>query len=311
MKKFITFLLLNFLFITILNATPSWYYNLPNTKQNFYIGYGSASSELEAKQNALVSISSQISIKIDSSLTTTKTYDTKDMQIVSSQKTDANLNDYKVLKLEFKEGKYFVAIEYENIPNIQKFKNKLKAKNIKVNFNNYFKNFELVRKDKRWYIKYQDIVQLLDKREFEKFFVTIPNENISIKTNKKNDILYDGDEFYFQVNTKEDGYISILTVYEDGTVSTLLKNIKVKANQKENLPDKDFEAIPQAGLLKQGVETFDLYVAIVSKKRFHFDSFATANEELIEDERYKNFDQLQRFLKDKNYTTLKVLTKPR
>jgi len=42
-----------------------------------------------------------------------------------------------------------------------------------------------------------------------------------------------------------------------------------------------------------------------------FDRFATADEELIEYERYKNFGQLQRFLKDKKYTTLKVVTKPR
>ena len=311
MKKFITFLTLNFSFLTILNAQPSWYYNLQNNKQNFYIGYGSAKSENEAKQNALVSISSQISTKIDSSLTTTKTYGKKDVQIKSSQKTKANISDYKVLKMSNDDGKYFVAIEYENIPSIQKFKNKLKQANLNPSFENYLKEFELLRKDKRWYIKYKDIVQLLDSRDFERFFISTQNERLTISTNKKNNILYEDDEFYFQVKSKYDGYVSILTVYEDGTVSTLLKNIPILKETLTNLPDKEFEAIPQAGLLESGVETYDMYVAILSDKKLLFDSFAYADEDITIDERYKNFDELQRFLKDKNYTTLKVVTKPR
>jgi len=154
-------------------------------------------------------------------------------------------------------------------------------------------------------------MQIIDKKDFERFFVTIPNKKLFITTNKKNNILYDKDEFYFKVKSAEDGYVTILTVYEDGTVSTLMKNIPVEKNIVTNIPDKEFEPIPIAGLIENGVETFDMYVAIFSKKRFVFDRFATADEELIDDERYKNFDELIEFLKDKRYTTLKVVTKPR
>ena len=42
-----------------------------------------------------------------------------------------------------------------------------------------------------------------------------------------------------------------------------------------------------------------------------FDSFAYADDELISEEKYKNFDELIEFLDDKIYTTLKVVTKPR
>ncbi|MEA2051043.1 MAG: LPP20 family lipoprotein [Campylobacterota bacterium] len=299
------------LLLTSLYASPSWYYSLDDTKQNSYIGYGSASSEQEAKQNALVSISGQINTKIDSSLTTTKTKSSKDIQIKSSQKTKANISDYKLLKMSYEDGKYYIAIEYENIPNMQKFKNKLKEKALKPKFDNYLSEFELIRKEKRWYIKYKDVIQLLDKKDFARFFVTTPNENLTITTNKRNNILYDGDQFYFKIKSKEDGYISILTVYEDGTVSTMMKNIPIQRDTLSNIPDKDFEAIPEAGLLEVGVETYDMYVAVYSKTKLLFDRFATADDEVIEDERYKNFDELIRFIKNKQYTTIKIVTKPR
>ncbi|RLA79601.1 MAG: hypothetical protein DRG78_12615 [Epsilonproteobacteria bacterium] len=288
---------------SVVFAIPTWYYNIQNTKQNNYIGYGSASSEQEAKQNALVAISGQIDTKIDSELKTVKSNNTKRIEIKSSQTTKSNLSGYELLKMSFEDGKYFVAIEYENIPRIQKFKNKLKAKNIKVNFDNYLKQFELVRKDKNWYIKYQDIMQVLDTKDLNKFFITISNKNLTIATNKKNNILYDGDEFYFKVKSAKKGFVTIFTVYEDGTVSTLLQNILIDKNSLENLPDKDFEAVPQAGLMEKGVKTFDMYVAIYSTKKMILDNFARADEELIDDARYKNFDELVEFIKDKTYTT--------
>jgi hypothetical protein len=42
-----------------------------------------------------------------------------------------------------------------------------------------------------------------------------------------------------------------------------------------------------------------------------FDSFAYADDSLISEEKYKNFDTLIRSLDGKIYTTLKVVTKPR
>lgn len=312
MEKIIT---LNILAFSILNATHNWYGNIPNNKQNFYIGYGSDADEQIAKQNAIVSISNQINIKIDNEIIRDKSIVDgnykKNIFIKSSQKTKSNLIDDKLLKVSYEDGKYFVAIGYENIPNIDKFKNKLKAKGYKVNFYNYLKNFDLARIDKKWYIKYKDVIQFIKKRDFEKFFVTIPNKDLILTTNKKNNILYDKDEFYFKVKSAEDGYISILTVYEDGTVSTLMRNVPIKKNIVTNIPDKDFEAIPIAGVIEDGVDTFDMYVAIYSKKKMVLDRFVRADEELIEDERYKNFDELISFIKNKRYTTLKIVTKAR
>ncbi|MBI3874354.1 MAG: hypothetical protein HY307_05065, partial [Arcobacter sp.] len=172
-------------------------------------------------------------------------------------------------------------------------------------------DFVLLRKDKKWYLKYQDTLQVIDKNDFEKFFTNINNDNITIKTNKKTNILHDGDEFYFELNSKIDGFITILSVYEDGTVTALYKNIPLKKEKIEYIPNKEFESVLEAGILEKGSETFDMYVAIVSKNKVQFDRFGTANEDVERNERYKNFDELIGFLEDKTFATLKVITKPR
>ncbi|MBL0708252.1 MAG: LPP20 family lipoprotein [Sulfurimonas sp.] len=302
--------------LSALFAQPLWYYKLPNNKSNYIIGYARGLTEKEAKQNALVSISSQISIKIDDEIIQDKSskngnyYDST--RIKSSQKTKATLSGYELLKISFVDGRYFVGIGYENIPSIFKFKRKLKKAGIDVPFNNYLKRFELVRKDQHWYIKYQNVMQVLDTKYFHKFFNTVPNKNLTITTNKKHNILYDGDEFYFKVKSAKEGFVSILSVYENGIVSVLMPNVPVSKNSSQNIPDKDFEAIPQAGLLENGVETFDMYVAIYSSKKLILDEFMAADAHVIQDsEKHKNFDILQRFLHNKEYSTLKVVTEPR
>jgi hypothetical protein len=300
-------LILTLLFITNIFATT-------------YIGEGYANSKKEAKQNALNDIASQISVKIDNTIIKDKSnidgkY-TKNIKIKTTQSIKANISDYEIIESAYKNGEYFIKIKYENIPSLEKFakKSHLKKKQI---INSIKKDFgkslglELVRKDMKWYLKYKDVMQMLDKKGFTRFFKTTLNKSLTINTNKKNNILYEDDEFYFKVKSSKKGYVSILTVYENGTVSVLLKNIPISKDSIENIPDKEFEAIPQAGLLVKGKDTFDMYVAIYSAKKLIFDSFANADDRLIDDERYKNLDELFEFLDGKVFTTLKVVTKHR
>ncbi|WP_324172546.1 hypothetical protein [Sulfurimonas sp.] len=311
MKIIIFFLLL----IASASANPMWYYNVQKTKANSYVGYGSEYSKANAKQKALNNIISQMSASVNTSF---------------SQNSKATLYDYELLKSEFSDGKYFVALEYENIPSLDKFVNKIKKSDIKLKNekqNSYLKNtimasklkkylkkditFSLVRKDAKWFVKYKNILQILDKKDFAKFFSTVDNKQMSINTNKRENILYNEDKFFFKVKSAKKAYASIFTVYEDGTVSTLVRNVALKKEKLENIPDKDFETIPQAGLMQRGIETYNLYILLLSNKKIHLDSFAHADEELIEEEKYKNFDELIEFIDTKEYATLKVVTKPR
>ncbi len=315
-------------------ANPMWYHNVQKTKANSYVGYGSGVNESDAKKEAFNDITSQISVSVNTSFSQKqKIRDgqfNNTQEFTSSQNSKATLYDYELLKSEFHNGKYFVALQYENIPSVDKFVNKLKKSNIELKNekqNSYLKNtsmakklkkalkkdiaFSLVRKDAKWFVKYKNILQVLDKKDFAKFFRTVDNPTMSINTNKRKNILYNDDKFFFKVKSAKGTYASILTVYEDGTVSTLVRNVPLRKDKLENIPDKDFESIPQAGLMHRGIETYDLYVLLISSKKTHFDSFAQADEELIEEEKYKNFDELIEFIDAKEYTTLKVVTKPR
>jgi hypothetical protein len=308
---------------------------MTNNNPQVIIGYGSGKSEVEAKQNALSDIVGKISVEIESSMNLHVEEDGREVlrhsAYETNQKSNGVLNDYKLLKMEFEDGRFYVAIWYENIPSFDKFVSKIKQNSGQipplVKIDSYLTHtqmaqklkkalgreidFKLLRKDKKWYIKSATLSQPLDKKDFRYFFATIPNDFLELKLSKNRSYLYDGEEFYFRVQVKESGFVSILTVYEDGTVSTLLRNIPVVKNRVENLPDKDFESIPEAGLIHKGVETYDMYVAIYSKKKLYFDGFAYADDTLIDEEKYKNFDRLIEFLDSKIFTTLHVITKPR
>ena len=56
-------------------------------------------------------------------------------------------------------------------------------------------------------------------------------------------------------------------------------------------------------------DTIDLYIAIRSDKKLILDDFAMADEEFITDERYKNFDELLRFFKNRTFSSVRVVTK--
>lgn len=312
-----------------LYATPDWYYKLHHKGPSFYVGYGQGSCEADAKKAALNDISSQISVIIDSSISTDmgvqKGESYRNIQDKSSLRSYAQIHGYTVEKLEVEEGQYFIALSYENIPSIDKFNRKLLSIAVpkEERLNHYLVqtpiakevkqklDFSLKRKDGLWYIHYSNIYQVLDDKDFSHFFATTRNEHLKISTNKPNNVMYDGDEFYFKIDSQEDGFITLFTVYEDGTVAKLMSNIPVTKNKTVNIPDKEFESVLQAGLIEANKETFDLYVAIRSDKKEYFDQFARADEELIQDERYKNFGELIGLMDTAEYVTLKIVTKPR
>jgi len=317
----------------LLLATPLWYHNIKEIKPNHYIGYGSGGNESEAKQEALSDIASQIFTKIDTTSTQNKSSSDgkykNDFEVKSIQNTKANMSDFEVIKGESEDGKYFVALSYENIGNIERFVQKVKTSGEDIPnkpTNSFLQStplaqkvsellgkkldFEIVRQNQAWFIRYKNGMQHISQSDFEKLFITIANEKLELSLNKKSPILYDGEEFFFQVKSKEDGFVTLFCVYEDGTVSALLKNIPLKKDTLITLPDENSETIPVAGILEVGKPTFDMYVGVWTPKKGSFERFADATDEAIEDEKYKNFGEFIEFLKDKRYSTLKVITKP-
>lgn len=323
------------IFLTILPlalfaSIPNWYLTQTIPKTNSYdiVGYGEGNSKDEAVLNALENISRQISVEINSTLKIEKStiggYK-KGIDKSSSQKTSSSIADYKVVKSIYND-KYFVAVLYENIPFTDRFIKNIKLPKKDEKQNSYFKNtllskkfekitnkklnLKLIRKDNNWFLKHNNYMQKITNKNFALLFKNIQNKNISFISSATRDILKDGEPFDFTVRSKKDGYISIVSVYEDGTVSTLIKNIKVKKDKKRVVPSQDDPIELTAGLINPTKETYDLYIAIYSKKPLSLEQFATAHTELIEDEKYKNFDEFIEFLDTKTFCSIKLITKP-
>ena len=184
MKKF----LFSLFFAVSASAQPLWYLHLQSDSSSTYIGFGSSESEESAKQSALNDVASQISVNIDSSVSSSIKDENGQVNSVhenkSSQNTKASLSDYKLIKSELQDGKYYVAVAYENIPSIDKFAKKVQNSYQNLSDENqstYIKNsaiakelqktlaknidFSLARKDKKWFIKYKDILQVLDSND--------------------------------------------------------------------------------------------------------------------------------------------------
>lgn len=325
------------IFSPLLFSQPLWYHTQNETKPNHYLGFGEGASEAEAKQNALNDIASQISVKIENELIQNKTHSNggfeKNIQMKSIQKTSANLSDYKVLDFAQERGRFYFKIGYENISNIDKLARKLRnkkdenvtlappksqkflqqslmAKSLKEAVGTEVE-LQIFRRNNAWSLVSNNFVHNISDEEFASFFYAVSNPQISVRTNKKDNILYDGDEFHFLVESSEDGFASIASVYEDGTVVILLKNSKIAKNVLTKLPQKEDVLEPVAGLLHPKQDTFEMQFVIFSDKKLQFDNFADAYIDTTNQEKYKNFGDFLRFLDDKKYASIKVITKAR
>jgi len=320
-----------FLFTIVLFAAPPVWFGTLKPKQSYeIIGYGEAGTAEEAKKRAYDDIAGAIATKVESEFSSVSHVSSgtlqKSVDKKISQSASARLSGVKLLKSEQIEGRYYTAYIYENLPFAQKLIKKLPllAENHKQN--SYLKatplvkmlnkltphthNLKLNRKDGLWYFGAGENIELLDKKSFEMLFGSVTNSDIEMECSRK-EYLMDGEEFYFTIKSTDSGYISLIAVYENGIVAVLDKNVKVDKQKAVQIPKKEDDYLFEAGLSKEETETFDLYVTIWSKKPLFLDQFAAADEELIENERYKNFDQLIEFLDDKRFSALKMTTKPR
>ena len=256
--------------------------------------------------------------------TTTTHNDSYTKQEKASLKVTSKLNLHNLITIKQKQqnGIFYVALKYKNLD--LNYRVKTTIDNYTCNdkkIDNYLQktlllkelttslgcqlDFKLDRRNEAWYLKYKEHLFLLSNDEFEELYISTSNDSISMKSSKK--VLYDGDSFYFTFHSKKSGYVTFIDVYENGIVtllqeSTPIKNtLQVPSNKNEN----HFEA----GLVEEGQNTHDLYIAIYSESPLDMSRFNYASEELAENELAYKFDELIEFLKNYEYTTVLLRTK--
>ncbi len=323
-----------FLFISAFSlfgsTVPAWFGNLPlPSTHTKLLGYGEEKTLPLAIQNAKADIAGQINTQISSTLTQNNTLKNEiyNHEAIQNQQstTQATMTDTIILKQEKVEDTWYMAVEFENIPTLQKFIHKLPVNLTDEPQNSYFAKTELfdelhkalgksidttlVRKDGAWNLRYKDILQPMDDRSFEDLFTSYTDQNLLFTLNKKIPLLYNGEKFSFTLTSTNDGLISLIDVFEDGSVALLSSNLPISKNSPltvPNLKDKnDFEA----ATLTEGKDGFDLFVAIYSDKPLNLDRFIIADTNLQTSENAKSFDKLIKFLNGKRFSTLKITTK--
>lgn len=237
--------------------------------------------------------------------------------------SNLNLHNVKTIKQEQINGLFYVALKYKNLDLAYRVKTTVgKLECNKNQVTSYLLqtplikkltaslgcklDFKLDRRNEAWYLKYKEHLFLLSTDEFEELFTSTKNSNaFEIISNKP--VLTDGDSFYFTVNAKEKGYVTLLNVYENGIVTLLQPSTPIKKSIQ--IPSKDSDNYFEAGLVKEGVNTYDLYVAIYIKEPLDMSRFEYADEDLAESELAYKFDELIRVINENEYSSLLLRTR--
>ena len=333
--KIILYFLITLLFIACGNpepqSYPQWYKyrELQTTLKYEIIGYGKGKTIKEAEATAKEDISQTLISKVDSSFTS-ETSSNNDTFIDKNKAklkitSNVNLHNLKTIKQEQFDNIFYVALKYKNLDLANRIKTTIgnfKCNEKKSN-NNYLLqtplikkltsalgcelDFKLDRRNEAWYLKYKEHLFLLSDSEFEELYITIKNNNFNFKSNKK--VLTDGDSFYFTFNSKKSGYITLLNIYENGITTLLQSSIPIKNTIQ--IPSKNSENYFEAGLVKDGVNTYDLYVAIYTKKPLDMSRFEYANEDLAQSELAYKFDELIDVINKYQYSSIFIRTIPK
>jgi len=308
---------------------PKWYENrtLDSNVKYVIVGYGQGKSMREAKANAKEDIALILKSQVESSFSSKTTTQNNDFykhktSSILKIKTNLNLHNVKIIKQVQKDSLFFVALEYKNldlayrimttVPHLQCSQKRVNAYLSQTPLIQKLTatigctpDFKLERRNDAWYLQYKEYQFLLDNDNFEKLYTTIPNDAFSFIANKK--VLEAGESFYFSFEAKKSGYITLLDVYENGIVTLLQSSTPIKGNLQ--IPSKESKNYFEAGLVKKGISTYDLYVAIYTKKPLNMGRFEYANDTLAQSETAYKFDELMDILDGVSFSSLLLRTK--
>lgn len=296
---------------------PSWLYNIKSSK-NEIIGYGTDGDLHIAKQKALSDIAETINVSIKSNIQSSEQVSNDEfssnvsMNIDSSSK--ANLLGTKVLKSQKVDKLWYVAVSYDKTPFTIKMKNalsKLTLKNEKQNpflsnsvlFQRLNKevgftlDYQVVRHNSLWHLKYKDILIPLNTNYFTKLFSSKDSKSFSFGTNKK--VFYPNDKMFFSINFNQPGYLSILYVESNGKVGVLLKNKKLHKSMVFPDPESDEEFVV-ANPYKETI--IEMYIALYSKTRLDLSLFELVDNSYLDESTY-NFTSLVEKLKNIEFSS--------
>ncbi len=304
----------------VLFANPSWLHNIKPTSKNEIIGYGIDKSLSQAKKSAMSDIVKTISINIQSSTNISKSSVNgnfnSDVATNLKTKAQATLTGIEFIKVDQINDLWYVSAKYDNSPLEIKLK-KLLPNNLQNEKQNiYFKNtplykilnneiskklnYQIIRKDNLWQIKYKDTFLPIKQDNFYKLFTNCSNGQVTIKANKN--IYKENDEMYFNINHTHNGYISILYVEHNGKVGILLSN--KQSSQSFTYPNlKSEDTFKIANPYNKPIQ--ELYVVLHSNNKIDLSEFENISDNLLDESNY-NFSKLTTKMNNYNFSTFVI-----
>ena len=311
------------------NYYPEWYINeglLPLASYEV-LGLGEGKSLAEARAIAKEMIAQTLVSKVDSSFERVSTDEVSKSEAKLKITSQLALQNLTTLKQSQQDGVFFVALSFKNLDFAQRVKERLPLDTCQAEKQNTYlaktplfyklntaldckKDFRLIRQNQAWYLANNQQLFILKSGEFEELFISSLNKNISLLAPKK--LFREGEGFSLKVNatypTSQD-YVTLLNVYENGIVTLLQPSVKYQAGMQ--LPPVENQTEFEAGLLYEGQDTHDLYVAFLTPQPLDTSRFEYAHEDLASSESAYKFDELLELMQKHSYTSLLVRTKAR
>ncbi len=318
---------------TVLSAQmQEWFMNRTYQPTHSYevIGYGMGESLKKAMLNAKEDIAGQLFTEISSTKTSHLREQngqlSKSMDIKIDAQVHTVLSDIKPLRMEPNEGVYYVALLYENLKLSQRFAKKIgkvdcvqRVRNPYIAYTPMYLeikeavgcdiDFSLERKDKVWYVAYKSTLVPIAPVDYEDLFISSKHSPLLLGVSTR--VLREGQAFYFTFQSTENGYVTLLDVYANGITAVVEPSFKIEKDKKYRLPSIESDTYFEAGVLNQGQQTHDLYVAFFTQEPINVSRFEMSSDTLIKGEAAYKADELLDMTAKYPFTTLFVRTKPR
>ncbi len=309
---------------------PSWFGILPNDVSYEIIGYGDGATFDEAKSNAKSDIAKTIRSHINSSFTTQTTVGDSTLhhnaQSIVNETSNLIITDTKLKKSEQSNGRFYVALGYENLslavklakrgghslcgvsntylaqtPTVLKLSQEL----------NCSVSVDIIRENDGWYLGRGEHRLSMNNGDVRELMIETSLGALRLKSNRT---LVNEDEAYtlHLDGFPTLGYLSLFDVYDDGRVVLMESNINLTLLRKKTLlyPDdirRDFQL--NGGVLEAGQDALDMYVVLISNQPLKLSSFIPMGQEVEKGESAFAMNRLLDLMNHHSFATTVVTTR--
>lgn len=235
---------------------PKWYAEqIYNAQFPEFVGYGAGASKQAAETRALADLSLQIKswIKVEQKLSTVNLNALSEQHFKEFVSLESNISvsSVKLIKQEQKQDHYFVAYRYSNLPVALKVAAKLTDPKCATRQHPYlsytplFLSIEkalgcmpeitLYHRQDQWMIEISGELFELNDTDLAQLFTRKKSNAIEMDYSSRT--VSEGQYYHININHYKAGYLSLVQVFSDGQMQTLIDNKSIVANEKITYPD--------------------------------------------------------------------------